>query len=640
MSRAEERPARPLMIWDGECSFCRRWIERWRWALGDRVEFATYQRVAARFPAIPVEQFRAAVHLVEPDGRVSRGAEAVHRALSLAPGQGWRIMLYERVPGFARVSEAVYRFVAGHRPAFDRLTTWLWGPHVVPPGRRLTAWIFLRLVGVAYLIAFVSLWSQIDGLIGSRGILPAGLYLDAVREHLGPGLASFRFAPTLAWLGAGDSALHAMCAAGTIAAALVVAGIAAPLALAACWALYLSLVTVGQNFLWFQWDSLLLETGMLAIVLAPRRVWSRPGRDPEPPPLAVAVMLWLLFRLMVSSSAVKIASGDPTWRNLTALTYHYETQCLPAWPAWFMHHLSAGVQRFSVGAMFACEGAAPFLLLAPRRLRFAGIAAMIGLQLLIAATGNYGFFNVLAIALCLLALDDGVWPWRWPAARASRAAARAAPDGLPPATIRARHAPGALAIAAAAVYVALSLVPLLQVLQRPTAWMGPVAAIHAQLAGFRSVDRYGLFAVMTTRRNEIELEGSMDGVAWRPYAFRWKPGDLTRRPEFVAPHMPRLDWQMWFAALGDFRNETWFLPFCRRVLEGSPPVMRLMGPDPFAGIPPRYLRAVVYDYHFTDAATRRVTGAWWRRTPLGLYCPVLALEGGRLIAAPQPAPAR
>jgi lipase maturation factor 1 len=178
----------------------------------------------------------------------------------------------------------------------------------------------------------------------------------------------------------------------------------------------------------------------------------------------------------------------------------------------------------------------------------------------------------------------------------------------------------------------LSLVPILQVLRWPTGWMGPVPRLHQLVSPFRSSNRYGLFSVMTTRRTEIVLEGSQDGQRWEAYEFRWKPGDVKRRPGFLEPHMPRLDWQMWFAALSDFRSEPWFLAFCQRVLQGSAPVLSLLERNPFPGAPPRYLRAVAYDYRFTDAATRRATGAWWHRELLGLYCPLLTLENGRMRA--------
>ncbi len=561
------------------------------------------------------------------------------RSLARAPGHGWPLWLYRFLPGFAPVSEWCYRQVARHRPGFDRLTSLVWGPHLVPPGETLTAWIFLRVMGATYLVAFVSLWTQIIGLVGARGILPAHEALANVATRYGP--IRYWFLPTFAWLNASDGALHALCAAGTLLSVLVVVGIAPVASLAGCWALYLSLATVGQDFLWFQWDGLLLEAGFLALFLAPWRWRSRPGSDPPPSRLALAMLRWLLFRLMFSSAVVKLTSGDPSWRDLTALQYHYETQCLPPWTAWTMHQLPAWFQRLSGVVMFAIEGLAPFLIVAPRRIRFAGIAAIVGLQLLICVTGNYGFFNLLTLALCLLALDDGVWPWRWRAARAARLA-EAVADRLPtpgaspdtaPAPRRGRWSPWIPRPALAVLFV-LSLVPLVEALHAPTRWMGPVPGLFRFASPFRTVNRYGLFAVMTTRRPEIVIEGSADGATWREYAFRWKPGDVRRPPGFVAPHMPRLDWQMWFAALSDFRREPWFLAFCERLLEGSPPVLSLLAADPFEGRPPRYVRALVYDYRFTDAATRRATGAWWRRELRGLYCPVLTLEAGQLRPAP------
>jgi hypothetical protein len=263
--------------------------------------------------------------------------------------------------------------------------------------------------------------------------------------------------------------------------------------------------------------------------------------------------------------------------------------------------------------MFTVEGLVPFLILAPRRIRFVAAAVLAGFQAVIALTGNYGFFNLLTVALCILLLDDGVWP--------GRATGVETPSGS--------RWPAWVLRPALTLLLVVSLVPLLGTTRLPVR-LGPVADLFRFLSPFRSVNRYGLFAVMTTRRDEIILEGSHDGTTWREYAFRWKPGDLRRRPEFVAPHQPRLDWQMWFAVLSDFRNEPWFLAFCQRLLEGSRPVLALMAENPFPDAPPRYLRATVCEYRFTDAATRRATGAWWTRDLKGLYCPVLTLENGRL----------
>ena len=611
--------ARPVLIYDGDCGFCRRWVERWRGATGEAIEYATSAEAAPRFQAIPRERFAEAVVLVEPDGRVTFGAEAVFRALATAPGRAWPLWTYEHVPGVAAASSFVYAQVASHRPALSRVSGWLWGPSPLPPGDRFTTWVFLRLLAVIYAIAFASLGVQVLGLVGHDGILPARDWLAAVRAQLGP--AGHWYVPTLFWLGAGDGALVGMCVAGTALAVLLLAGAAPALTLAGLWACYLSLVSVGQDFLSFQWDSLLLEAGFIAIFLAPWTWWSRPASDPEPPRLARWLVRWLVFRLMFSSAAAKLTSGDPAWRHLTALTYHYETQCLPPWTAWYAHHLPVAFQRFSCVAMFAIEGLVPLLcFFAPRRLRFAGAFATIGFQLLIALTGNYGFFNWLTIALCVPLLDDGVF------ARVARARPASPAAGA--------HAPAWLLRPVAVLLLALSLVPLSEVFGLPRAWLGPLPAVERQLSPLDLVNRYGLFAVMTTRRLEISIEVSDDGVRWREYPFRWKPGDVTKRPAFVAPYHPRLDWQMWFAALSEFGRDRWFLAFCRALLEGSPSVRALLGRDPLPGAPPRYVRALAWDYHFSDAAARRATGAWWTRELVGAYGPALALADGRLVVAP------
>jgi hypothetical protein len=503
--------------------------------------------------------------------------------------------------------------VRGIRAGF---LSWIWGSVGPSPDRRLTAWIFLRALGAVYLAAFLSLGVQIQGLAGSRGILPAAEFLNAVASHLGA--SRFHLVPTLLWTGAGDGALTAWCAAGTALAVLLILGIAPAPVLFGLWAVYLSLATVCRDFLWFQWDGLLLEAGFLAVFLAPLRLWSRPGSDPPPPRLAVFLLRWLLFRLMVSSAAVKILSGDPAWRSLTALRYHYETQPLPPWTAWYAHHLPGAAHTISAAGMFAIEGLAPFLIFGTRRLRFIAAGLIAFLQVLILATGNYGFFNWLTLALCLMLLDDGVWP------RVFRR--RMGPP-------RGRAWPAWVTKTAAFFLIPFSLVPLLGALRIPVSWLTPIPDAYDAVAPFRTVNGYGLFAVMTVHRPEIILEGSDDGTAWRAYAFRYKPGDPARKPRFVAPHMPRLDWQMWFAALEGSARRGWFLNFCRALLRGSPPVLDLMGTNPFPDHPPRFLRATLYDYRFSDADTRASTGDWWVRTRTRPYSPVFTLRDGDLAPA-------
>jgi predicted DCC family thiol-disulfide oxidoreductase YuxK len=606
-SRVANPPERPLAIFDGDCGFCRQWIARWTARTGPRVDFAPSQEVAHRFPEVPKEAFARAFQLVLPDGRVLEGAAAVLGTLERAPGNGELSAVYARVPGFAACSELAYRAVAGHRPAAAALTRFFWGRSVEKPTYFGASAVFLRALGLCYLAAFVSLWVQVDGLVGARGILPVGQFLDWVRAQTGS--ERYWLLPTLCWLSSSDAFLHLLCGGGAFAALLLVVGLAPAASAAAAWLLYLSLTIAGQVFLEFQWDHLLLETGFLAIFLvSPRRGRFRSGLAASP--VALFLLRWLLFRLMFSSGWVKLASGDPAWRNLSALRFYYETQPLPPWTAWFTHQCPPWFQTVSALFLFFVELVMPFLFFAPRRLRLFAFRATVLLQLLIAATGNYGFFNLLALALALLLVGDQSLPQQW--RRAAEATAG------PP-----RPWPSLVLVPLTCVAIFASSVEFAATLDRALALPRPVVAAERRLGAFRSFNRYGLFMVMTTERPEIVIEGSDDGAAWRPYAFYWKPGDVAGRPRFVAPHQPRLDWQMWFAALGSPEENPWLVQFLGRLLEGAPQVEGLLAANPFPDHPPRYVRATLYDYRFTDTAERRRTGAWWRRRPLGLYGPVL-----------------
>ena len=382
--------------------------------------------------------------------------------------------------------------------------------------------------------------------------------------------------------------------------------------------LYLSLETIGQEFLSFQWDILLLEAGFLAIFLAPLQL--RPGlaREHPPPRAIVWLFRWLLFRLMFSSGAVKLLSGDATWRNLTALSYHYWTQPLPTWIGWYANLLPEWFQRLSCFAMFAIELGVPVLIWVgptPRRIAF---AAFVALQMLIFSTGNYGFFNPLTIALCMLLLDDSAWPRRLRLWRADPSPAAA---GFP--------WPRGVSGGAAAAVGLLTILQTFTPARLGIGWPQPLRAVQRAAAPLRLVGNYGLFAVMTTTRPEIVVEASDDGTAWQEYEFRWKVGDLARAPAFVEPHQPRLDWQMWFAALGRYEDNPWFLSFVLELLRGSKPVTALLARNPFPDHPPKYVRAVLYDYAFTDRTERRASGNWWKRERRGLYLPAVSLDAFR-----------
>jgi predicted DCC family thiol-disulfide oxidoreductase YuxK len=596
------------MVFDGDCDFCRFWIARWKPRLGPSTDFRPFQEEAARFPEIPVEAFRRAVHLVLPDGTAYSGAEAVFRALALSAGGGAGLAAYRFLPGFAALTGALYAWIAGHRNFAAAATRALWGSEPAPPTHFRSRWLFLRALGAIFLGAFVSLRVQIDGLLGAGGIAPASDFLRAVHGQLGS--AAWRYVPSLCWLASSNGALHAFCALGMVFSVLLAIDVAPSIAAFACWAIYLSLTAVGQDFLSFQWDALLIETGFLAIFLTdPRRLWKGSGRSAPPPPrIAILLFQWLLFRLLFSSGAVKLASGDRAWRDLSALDFHFETQPLPTWIGWYAHQLSGSFHHLATIVLFAIELAAPFLLFAPRRLRNGAVASFVFLQIAIGLTGNYAFFNFLTIALCLFALDD----------LTLRARPRPA-SGWPRAVL------GSIAI----VIAFLGAVHLAEVIFPRSRATAAVASFASPAEPFRTVNGYGLFAVMTTSRPEIIVEGSDDGATWKPYAFRWKPGNVLRRPDFVEPHQPRLDWQMWFAALSDVRQNPWFISFAHRLLEGAPDVLRLLAADPFAGRAPRFVRAELWDYRFTDGAERRRTGAWWTRTRLGAYLPAVSLEDFR-----------
>ena len=589
--------ARPLLIFDGECDLCRAWVDYWQRLTDDRVDYEPRQTAAERFPAIPRVNFERAVHLVTPAGQVFRGAEAVLQLLALAPGQGGWLWLYRRVPGTAAIAEWLYRIVADHRDFFYRAADLAWGIPLEPPTYTLVRALFLRALGLIYFVAFTSWAGQARGLVGANGILPAADFLARVYQRWGA--QSYALAPTLFWFNASDAFLQALPFIGALLALLLAAGIEHWSVRLALYAGYLSLVWAGQDFMAFQWDNLLLEAGFLAVWLdaaLPAGIWL--GR-------------WLVFRLMFLSGAAKLLSGDPTWRFLTALNYHYQTQPLPTVLGWFAHHLPDWLQRASVLGMFVIELAVPFLFFAPRRARFLGAALTVSLQLLILLTGNYTFFNWLAIVVCLFLLDDRALrrlPGRLRAALA-RAGGRVADSRVN------RTAVGVMA----ALLMGVSGLNLAQALGVPLP--EPATAAVRALRPFRLTNNYGLFATLTVWRGEIIIEGSNDGQTWLEYGFQYKPGDLQRAPRWVAPFQPRLDWQMWFAALGAYRQNQWFINLMLRLLQGQPEVLALMGTNPFPDAPPRYIRALLYSYEFTDLATLRATGEWWRRETVAEYFP-------------------
>ncbi len=459
--------------------------------------------------------------------------------------------------------------------------------------------LFSRALAFIYLIAFASFGMQVRGLIGSDGIVPVAEYLRFATAQLGT--SAYWKVPTIFWWTHGDFALLSIPWGGVALAAAAI--LARPhsrwqrIIFAILFVYYLSIVSAGQIFMTYQWDLLLLETGFLAIFLVPAqpRVW---------------LFQWLLFRLMFESGLVKLTSHDPTWRNLTALSFHYETQPLPTMIGWFAAHLPMGFQKASTAAVFVVELGLPMLMFGPRRFKQAAAAGTLGLQALILLTGNYTFFNWLAIALCLFLFDDRFFLW-----------ARRRTPLIPVADA------GSNRWVSAVLFLFVMTVSCIEF----SSLFDPVSGTPGQIveaqSSFGLVNGYGLFANMTTRRPEVEIEGSNDGQEWQPYVFRYKAGPLDRAPGWVAPFQPRLDWQMWFAALGNYRENPWFVRLLLKLLEGSRPVLALMERDPFGGKPPKHVRAMVYEYRFTSIDEWRRTGNWWKRELKGEYFPPVSLKG-------------
>ena len=470
---------------------------------------------------------------------------------------------------------------------------------------RVSSWLFARGLGVVCLLAFASLGAQAQGLFGSRGVMPIAMFV-ASAKRAGHG---FWDHPSMLWWWNGDAAITTVWIVGIGASISLVVGLLPKLALALSWFAYLSFVSLGWPFMSFQWDTLLLEACFTSFFFVPWCIWDRLDSHSEPNPVARWAIWWLLFRLVFRSAFVKLASGDATWADLSALSYHYWTQPLPNVVGWYANLLPLWFQKLSCLSMFALELGAPVLVWIPRAWarRAAGVA-LIALMLLIALTGNYGFFNLLTIVLCISLFDDRSFQriLRRPVERRSAAPVATKWSTWP------SVAPAIVILVSAAVFFTGTFGA------RPPGWLNPIYR-------FSTFNNYGLFAVMTTERPEVEIEGTVDGETWLAYEFPYKLGPLDRPPPWVAPHMPRLDWQMWFAALGDYRRNPWLANLMRRLLEGEPEVLGLLGSNPFGEEPPRQVRALIYRYEPTSFDEKTETGDWWKRRDRTLYAPILGV---------------
>ena len=492
-------------------------------------------------------------------------------------------------------------------------------------GRLIPRWIFLRALGAIYFSAFFSLAFQIRGLIGPTGILPAQSYLQAVSQQLGT-WPRIWYAPTVLWWSSGTAMLQSLCWVGMLASLLVVIDIWPRGLLLICFVLFLSFVAAAQDFSGYQSDGMLLEAGFISLFFSPSG-W-RPGLAPLRPVrrASLFLLLWEWFRIYFESGAVKLLSHDPEWRHFTAMDEYYQNGPLPTWVGWYVQHLPHWFHATTVYATLAMELGLVWLLFLPRRWRIVCFFIVTPWQIGVILTANYTFLNYLVLALGFLLLDDGfvlgVFPADWRQRIAHRSNYREAPNG----TTRF----GRLRQRWKTVAFATSAILLLWIAYATTAqlvWMfkdiplptSPVTALEP----FRIANRYGLFAVMTRGRYEIEFQGSNDGQQWTAYSFRYKPQALNQPPGIYAPYQPRFDWNLWFASLGMWRDYPIVPNTEIRLLANDQDVLKLFGGNPFSEKPPEQIRVVLWQYWFTTMEEKRGTGMWWRRQMLGLYAPTL-----------------
>jgi hypothetical protein len=459
--------------------------------------------------------------------------------------------------------------------------------------------ILERGTAVVYVFAFVAAARQFRALIGEHGLLPVPRYLA---RH------SFIRTPSIFHLHYSDRFYATVARSGAALAAGMAAGLAdvVPLGVTVLlwlllWVAYLSIVNVGQTWYLFGWESLLLETGFLAIFLGNDRI--------APPVLAMWLARLLLFRLEFGAGLIKLR-GDSCWRDLTCLYYHHETQPMPGPLSWFFHHLPRPLHRAEAAGNHFAQLVVPFGLFAPQPVAGIAGAIVVVTQLWLVASGNFAWLNWLTILLGCSAID-------------ARSLAALLPVRQPALTEAPRWF-AALVIVFAALTLVLSYWPVRNMISRGQ-------RMNMSFNPFHLINTYGAFGSIGRTRREVVIEGTdeptiTEQTVWQEYEFRGKPGAVRRLPRQWAPYHLRLDWLMWFAAISPQYANSWLHPFMLRLLQNDAATLRLLRHNPFSDDPPRYVRAQLYRYRFTTAAELRRDHAWWHRTLEGEYAAPMALD--------------
>ena len=529
------------------------------------------------------------------------------------------------------------------------MVRWLFDSQAGPDNRFVARFLFVRALAAIYFSAFFSLLFQIKGLNGPAGILPAQSFLLAVQGEAGP--LRYWYAPTFFWLSSGSHMMMAVVRLGTIASVAAFFNFWPRLSLFVCFLCFLSFVTAAQAFSSYQSDSMLLEAGFLVLFFAPRGFFPGWGIASLPSRASLFLLQWEWFRIYFESGVVKLLSGDPEWRNFTAMDEYYQNGPLPTWIGWYVEHLPHWFHAASVAGTLVMELGVVWMLFLPRRARLICFCIVTPWEIGVILTANYTFLNYLVLVLGFLLLDDRSVRWLLPprlretlpvtphqdleSEQESRetdslSILETPAEGgeeIPP-TIHRRTAflNAARLCISAGLLTWIAYATTAEMFRMPWPDLPLPSLPILVLEPFRIANQYGLFAVMTRGRYEIEFQGSDDGENWKAYLFRYKPQALDKAPGIYAPYQPRFEWNLWFASLGDWRQNNLVPLTEERLLENDPAVLALFGGRPFLQAPPHYVRAVLWQYWFTSIDEKRRTGNWWRRELLGLYAPELIRE--------------